>query len=115
MTSLTCEESIKLDVERLQFIDRIMSDLGFRRHIPHESHRAPYQFTDLILYYDADSGDSVSVYFPYEDQAARGLEIATQITFGNKTNSPEWSSLHEFRANIGIWIERCRRKGRSSG
>ncbi len=97
MPSPTWEESIELDKGRVRFIDHVMSDLGFRQYLSHESHRGLYKFTDSILYLDDESGDSVSVSFLHGDQTDRGLKIVTQAEFNNKIKSPEWQSLHEFQ------------------
>lgn len=107
---MTYEESIQMDNERVRFIDQIMYDLGFRKHLPHESRRGPHKFTDSILYHDDESGDRVKVSFPHEDQVERGLKITTQARFNNKTKSPEWQSLYQFEEEIGSWIQECRGK-----
>ncbi len=115
MSVLTWEESIRLDSERIRFVDQVMYHHGFRQYLPHESHMGPHKFTDSIIYLDDESGDSVSVSFPDEDQADRGLEITTQAKFNNKINSPEWKSLYGFEEEIGSWIEECRGKETSHG
>ena len=111
MSSLTREESAKLDAERVQFVDDVMSDLGFSQFRSNESFTGTYKFTESILYEDDDTGDTVEVSFPYEDQIARGLEIATQAEF-NKVESPEWKSLYQFEEGIAFWIAECRREER---
>lgn len=115
MPSLTWEESIQLDRERVRLIDRTMSSLGFRQHLPHESHRGPYKFTDLILYLNDQSGDSVSVFFPHEDQVHRGLEMGIQAKFNNKIESQEWESLYQFEEEIGPWLNECRVREKPHG
>lgn len=45
------------------------------------------QFTDLIVYLDDESRDSLAVLFPHKDQMVRGLEITTQARFKNKWDS----------------------------
>jgi len=112
---MTYEESIRMDNERVWMVDRIMDSLGFTQHKIHRSSRGPGQFTDLIIYLDDESGDSVSVSFPYESQNDRGLEITTQAKFNNKIKSPEWQSLHELQDQIASWIEVCRGKERPHG
>jgi len=110
MASLTREEGIQLDGERVRFVGQVMFRYGFEQYKSNESHRGPYKFTDLILYLNDESRDSVAVFFPHEDQVDRGLEIATQAKFKNKIKSPEWQSLYQFEEEIGLWIEECRRQ-----
>ncbi|MBI4962480.1 MAG: hypothetical protein HY913_04325 [Desulfomonile tiedjei] len=112
MPSLTWEESLQLDRERVRFVDQIMSKLGFRHHKEAESYSGPYKFTEVILYLHTESGDGVAVSFPREDQAEHGFDITAQAEFNNKITSPEWKSLHQFEAKIGFWIEDCRRQER---
>ncbi len=107
---MTEEESIRTDNERVWIIDRVMGSLGFNQHKVHRSSMVPGQFTDLIIYLDEESGDSVAIYFPNEDQHDQGLEITTEAKFNNKINSPEWHSLHELQNQIARWIEECRGK-----
>jgi hypothetical protein len=112
---MTEEESIRTDNERVWIIDRVMDSLGFNQQKVHRSSMVPGQFTDLIIYLDEESGDSVAIYFPNEDQYDRGLEITTEAKFNNKINSPEWQSLHELQNQIVPWIEECRRKEGPNG
>ena len=108
MPSPTRDEGVQLDRERVRFIDHVMSELGFRQYLSHESHRGHSKFMDSVLYFDDESGDSVSVSFLHGDQTDRGLKIVTQAEFNNKIKSPEWQSLHEFQDQIASWIEECR-------
>jgi len=112
MPSLTREESVQLDAERVRFVDEVMADLGFSQFRPYESFAGPYKFTESILYEDDDTGDSVVVSFPYADKVERGFEITTQSVFNNKVKSPEWKSLYQFEEEIAFWIEECRREER---
>lgn len=116
MSSLTREEGIQLDKERVQFVDQVMSRLGFRQHLFTELRTGPYyKFTNSIIYLDDQSGDSVSVCFPFEDQVERRLEITTQAKFNDRIESPEWKSLYEVKEKIGSWIEECRGKEQPHG
>ena len=107
---MTDEESLRMDNERVWMVDQMMESLGFTKHKVHRSSLVPGQFTDRIIYLNDESGDSVSVFFPNEDQSDRGLHIATQAKFNNKIKSPEWQSVYEFEEEIGSWIEECYRK-----
>ncbi len=112
---MTYEESIQIDNERVWMIDMIMDSLGFNHHKIHRSSMVPGQFTDLIIYLNDESGDSVAVSFPNEALWDRGLEITTQAKFNNKIKSPEWQSVHEFEREIASWIQECREGERPHG
>ena len=110
MPTITFEESKRLDGKRVRFVDQTMSDLGFRHYKINRLYQGSYQFTELILYLDDGTGDSLAVFFPHKDQSDRGLQITTQANFKNKFDSPEWQSLYEFSEEIASWIEDCRRR-----
>ena len=107
MPSISLDQSVELDRERIRFVDDVMFDLGFRRYKTHESHRGAYKFTDLLIYLDDDSGDSIAVGFPNQDEAPKGFEITIQAEFNNKSKSPDWHHLDEFQDQIASWIEEC--------
>ena len=110
MPSITFEENKRLDWERVRFVDQTMSDLGFTHYKINRSYQGSCQFTELILYLDDETGDSVAVFFPHKYQYCRGIQITTQANFKNKFDSPEWQSLYEFSEEIASWIEDCRRR-----
>jgi hypothetical protein len=110
MPSITCGESKVLDLDRVHFVDQIMSDLGFRHYKINRSYKGACQFTELILYLEDGTGDSLAVFFPHNDEYDEGLQITTQANFKNKFDSPEWQSLYEFSEEIASWIEDCRRR-----
>ncbi len=111
---MTWEQSKQMDEERVGFVDRIMYDLGFIRHMTHPSYRGRYSFTDWILYRNDQTHDSVAVGFPKENQLGQGFEIATYAKFNNKITSAEWLSLYQFEEEIGCWIEECTQLGKTS-
>ena len=106
MTSMTDEESIRIDDEKVGEVDRIMASLGFHLYKSHDSSIKPGQFTDMIMYVHGDTQESVFISFPNREEAERGTDIIIQTEYRDK--SKQWASLREFEENVASWMEECR-------
>ena len=106
MTSMTDEESIRIDDEKVLEVNRIMASLDFHLYKFLDSPRGPGQFTSLIMYVHGDTEESMFVSFPNRKEAERGTDITIQTEYRDK--SRQWASLREFEENVASWMEECR-------